>query len=113
MNEVPELFLDTIESCACKDQRRVSVHGEVFSPFTALSGIVWLSKCDHWAVKNKDKVKAVLERLADASLPGRVRRQKGSRCGADFICFCRRGFISPKMYAEYVLPYERRVTDAG
>ncbi len=113
MNEVPDYFLDTIDLVRAKTNGEISVHGEVFSPFTHYLELIGYQNAIIGLVKSKEKVKALLERLADASIAWAVAQAKR---GVDAVlissAFAGGGFMSPKMYAEYVLPYERRVVDA-
>ncbi|MDP1716028.1 MAG: uroporphyrinogen decarboxylase family protein [Anaerolineales bacterium] len=113
MSEVPDYFLDTIDLVRAKTNGEVSVHGEVFSPFTHYLELIGYQNAIIGLVKNKEKVKALLERLTDASIAWAVAQAKR---GVDAVlissAFAGGGFISPKMYAEYVVPYERRVADA-
>lgn len=113
MSEVPDYFLDTIDLVRAKTNGEVSVHGEVFSPFTHYLELFGYQNAIIGLVKNKEKVKAVLERLTDASIAWAIAQAKR---GVDAVlissAFAGGGFMSPKMYAEYVVPYERRVTDA-
>ncbi|MCC6298479.1 MAG: hypothetical protein IT314_04220 [Anaerolineales bacterium] len=64
-------------------------------------------------MKSREKVKALLERLTDATIAWAVAQAKR---GVDAVlissAFAGGGFISPKMYADYVLPYEGRLADA-
>lgn len=113
LSEVPDYFLDTINLVRAKTNGEISVHGEVFSPFTHYLELFGYQNAIIGLVKNKEKVKAMLDRLADASTAWAVAQAKA---GVDAVlissAFAGGGFISPKMYTEYVLPYERRVTDA-
>ncbi len=113
MNEVPDYFLDTIKLVREKTKGEVSVHGEVFSPFTHYLELIGYQNAIIGLVKNKEKVKAVLERLTDAAIAWAVAQ---ARAGVDAVlissAFAGGGFISPKMYTEYVVPYERRLADA-
>lgn len=113
MNEVPDYFLDTIKLVREKTKGEVSVHGEVFSPFTHYLELIGYQNAIIGLVKNKEKVKAVLDRLTDATIAWAVAQAKA---GADAVlissAFAGGGFISPKMYTEYVVPYERRLADA-
>jgi len=113
LSEVPDYFLDTIDLVRAKTNGEVSVHGEVFSPFTHYLELIGYQNAIIGLVKNKEKVKALLERLSDASIAWAVAQAKR---GVDAVlissAFAGGGFISPKMYAEYVVPYERRVADA-
>ena len=113
LNEVPDYFFDTIEAVRAQVGDTVSVHGEVFSPFTHYLELFGYQNAIIGLVKDKGKVKAVLERLTDASIAwalGQIRH------GVDAVlissAFAGAGFISPKMYDELVVPYERRVTEA-
>lgn len=91
----------------------LSVHGEVFSPFSQL-----LELADHASVLmallvNPSKVHACLDRLAD----GAATLARGQAAvGVDAVlissAFAGAGFISPAHYREFVLPYEKRVIDA-
>lgn len=91
----------------------VSVHGEVFSPFTQLFELA-----DHASVlaallTDPRKVHACLERLAGGTIALALGQ---AAAGVDAIllssAFAGAGFISPAHYREFVLPYERRVIDA-
>ncbi len=113
MSEVPDYFLDTIDAVRAKVGDTVSVHGEVFSPFTHYLELFGYQNAIIGLVKDKVKVKAVLERLTDAAIAWAVAQ---ARHGVDAVlissAFAGAGFISPKMYNELVVPYERRLTDA-
>jgi uroporphyrinogen-III decarboxylase len=113
LSEVPDYFMDTIDLVRAKTNGEVSVHGEVFSPFTHYLELIGYQNAIIGLVKNKEKVKALLERLTDAVIAWAVAQ---ARHGVDAVlissAFAGGGFISPKMYTEYVVPYERRVADA-
>jgi MtaA/CmuA family methyltransferase len=113
MSEVPDYFLDTIDLVRAKTNGEISVHGEVFSPFTHYLELIGYQNAIIGLVKNKEKVKALLERLTDASIAWAIAQAKR---GVDAVlissAFAGGGFISPKMYAEYVVPFERRVAEA-
>jgi hypothetical protein len=91
----------------------VSVHAELFSPFTQL-----LELADHASVlmailMDPRRVHACLDCLADGAAALGVGQ---AAAGADAIlissAFAGAGFISPAQYREFVLPYEKRVIDA-
>lgn len=113
LSEVPDYFMDTIDLVRAKTNGEVSVHGEVFSPFTHYLELIGYQNAIIGLVKNKEKVKALLERLTDAAIAWAVAQ---ARHGVDAVlissAFAGGGFISPKMYTEYVVPYERRVANA-
>jgi uroporphyrinogen-III decarboxylase len=105
--------LDTINLVRAKTNGEVSVHGETFSPFTHYLELIGYQNAIIGLVKYKEKVKALLDRLTEASIAWAVGQAKR---GVDAVlissAFAGGGFISPKMYGEYVMPYERRVADA-
>jgi len=113
LQEFPDYFFDTIDLVREKTNGEISVHGEVFSPFTHYLELIGYQNAIIGLVKNKEKVKALLERLTDETIAWAVAQ---ARHGVDAVlissAFAGGGFISPKMYAEYVLPYERRLADA-
>jgi hypothetical protein len=88
----------------------VSVHGEVFSPFSQL--LEWV---DHAAVlmaliEDPGRVRACLDRLSEGAINLAVGQ---ADAGADAIlmssAFAGGGFISPRQYRAFVLPCERAV----
>ena len=113
LNEIPDYFFDTIDFVREKTKGDISVHGEVFSPFTHYLELIGYQNAIIGLVKNKEKVKALMDRLTDAAIAWAVGQ---ARHGVDAVlissAFAGGGFISPKMYAEYVLPYEQRLADA-
>jgi uroporphyrinogen decarboxylase len=91
----------------------VSVHAELFSPFTQL-----LELADHASVlmallTAPGRVHACLDRLTEGAATLGVGQ---AAAGADAIlissAFAGAGFISPGHYREFVLPYEKRVVEA-
>jgi len=90
----------------------VSVHGEVFSPFSQ-----WLEWLDHAdalmaLVEDPAKVTACLARLADgASELGRGLAAAGLDALLISSAFAGAGIISRRQYRTFVLPFERAVVD--
>lgn len=113
LSQVPDYFLDTIDAVRARVGDTVSVHGEVFSPFTHYLELFGYQDAIIGMVKDKAKVKAVLERLTDATIAWAVAQ---ARHGVDAVlissAFAGGGFISPKMYNELVVPYEHRLAEA-
>lgn len=113
LSEVPDYFFDTIDAVRARVGDTVSVHGEVFSPFTHYLELFGYQNAIIGMVKDPAKVKAVLERLTDATIAWAVAQ---ARHGVDAVlissAFAGGGFISPKMYNELVVPYEHRLTEA-
>jgi hypothetical protein len=106
----PPWHYDTIRSVVARTAHGVSVHGEVFSPFSQLLELLDYTHALVALVDDAGKVKACLERLADGAIALGIGQVEA---GADAIlvssAFAGAGFISRRHYAEFVLPYERAV----
>ncbi len=110
--EIPSWQFDTIRYVR-ERVPEVSVHGEVFSPFSQ-----WLEWLDHAdalmaLVEDPVKVTACLARLAG----GAATLALGQAAeGADAIlissAFAGAGFISRRQYRTFVLPFERAIVEA-
>jgi uroporphyrinogen-III decarboxylase len=91
----------------------VSVHGEVFSPFSQLMELLDFEQALIALIDDPGKVEACLARLAQggAQLMGIL-----ALAGADAIlissAFAGAGFISPDHYRRFVLPYELGMIEA-
>lgn len=91
----------------------VSVHGEVFSPFTQFMELLDYTNALMALLDDPGKAKACLDALTD----GTIELMRGhARAGADAVlissAFAGAGLISPFHYREFVLPYERRAIAA-
>lgn len=91
----------------------VSVHGEVFSPFSQLMELADYTEILGALVLRPGKVKACLEALTE----GAIALARGhAAAGADAVlissAFAGAGFLSPDHYRQFVLPYERRLVRA-
>lgn len=113
LGEVPEYFFRTIDLVKAKVGNSVSVHGEVFSPFTHYMELFGYENALMSLVMDAGKAQALLQRLTEASVTWAVAQAKH---GVDAVlissAFAGGGLISPQMYTRFVLPCERRVTEA-
>lgn len=109
---VPQWQWDTLE-----DVRRrapdISVHGEVFSPFSQLMELVGCTEGMLALVDDPQKVVACLHRLE----AGTIALARGHfEAGADAVlmssAYAGGGFISRRHYERFVLPYEHAIVDA-
>lgn len=108
----PPYHTDTLRLVKEKVGDAVSVHGEIFSPF---SQFLELLNYEHALVATLDdpvKTHAILERLT----LGAIDLAKGQvEAGADAVlissAFAGGGFLSREDYETFVLPYEKRVID--
>ena len=91
----------------------VSVHGEVFSPLTHFVELFGYEHALINIMTDRAKAHALLNRLTESSITWAVAQ---ARHGVDAMllssAFVGGPFLSRKMYQEFVIPYERRVTEA-
>jgi len=106
----PAWHYDTIKAVTARAGPDVSVHGEVFSPFSQFMELLDYTNGLMALMDDAGKVRACLERLAEGAIQlgcGQI------AAGADAVlissAFAGAGLISRAHYAEFVLPYERRV----
>jgi uroporphyrinogen-III decarboxylase len=111
--EIPPYFFRTIDRVKEMVGDEVSVHGEVFSPLTHFMELFGYEDALVNFILDGPKTHAILDRLTEASITWAVAQAK---YGVDAVlmssAFVGGPFLSPKMYKEFVVPYERRVTDA-
>lgn len=113
LTEIPDYFFDTIDAVKRKVGDEVSVHGEVFSPLTHYLELFGYEQALMTFIIDPGKAHAILERLSEESIAWAVAQAKH---GVDAVlmssAFVGGPFLSPRMYKEFVVPYERKVTDA-
>jgi Uroporphyrinogen decarboxylase (URO-D) len=113
LSEIPPYFLDTIDAVRAKVGHEVSIHGETFSPFTHYMELFGYEQALMGLLQDKGKAHALLERLSEASVAWAVAQ---AQHGVDALlissAFVGGPLLSPRMYKEFVVPYERRVTEA-
>jgi len=113
LSEIPDYFYRTIDWVRAQVGDQVSIHGEVFSPFTHYMELLGYEQALMGLALDPGKARALLDRLTEASVAW---AQAQARHGVDAVlissAFAGGLFISRKMYAKFVLPYERRVTEA-
>jgi len=111
--EIPPYFFRTLDLVRAQIGDAISLHGEVFSPFTHYVELLGYANALTSLVTDAGKARALLDRLTE---PVRVWAIAQARRGVDAVlissAFAGGSFISPRMYREFVLPYERRVADA-
>jgi hypothetical protein len=107
---VPDYFLRTIRLVQSETHGDVSIHGEVFSPFTHLMELFGYEAALMALIEDSSRVHAWLERLTESAAAWAVAQ---AQAGVDAVlissAFAGGGFISRQAYADFVLPYERRL----
>jgi hypothetical protein len=113
LENVPDYFVRTIDLVKTKSAGEFSIHGEVFSPFTHFMELFGYQAALMGLATDEGKAHALLDVLTGPVIAwalAQVRR------GVDAVlissAFAGGPFLSRKMYAKFVLPYEARVVQA-
>ena len=113
MTSPPDYFLDTSRAVQRATHGEISVNGEVFSPFTHFMELLGYENALMALIDDPAKVHALMARMTDSAIAWAVAQ---ARTNVDAVlissAFAGGGFLSREMYAEFVLPYERRLADA-
>jgi hypothetical protein len=108
----PPWHFDTIRRVVTLAGPDVSVHGEIFSPFSQLLELLDYTQALLALMDEPAKVCACLDRLADGAIAlGRGQVAAGAHAILISSAFAGAGLISRQHYTEFVLPYERKVID--
>lgn len=108
----PPWHYDTIKAVVERVGDAISVHGEVFSPFSQFMELLDYTNGLVALVDDAGKVKACLERLSAGAVElGCGQVAAGAQAVLISSAFAGAGLISRAHYAEFVLPYERRVVE--
>ncbi len=106
----PEYMLRTIDLVLGEVGRELSVHGEIFSPFTQLMELFGYEQGLMYLLDEPDRSRAILAAYAEGTADLGVRQ---ARRGVDAVlissAFAGGGFISKSQYEQFVLPYEAEV----
>lgn len=109
-NLFPPWQYDTIDYVIARAGKDVSVHGEIFSPFTQFLELLGYDSALLALIDDPVKTKVCLEALVRGTVAlGRGQAAHGVEAVLISSAFAGAGFISPKHYAEFVLPYEKMV----
>ncbi len=91
----------------------VSVHGEIFSPFSQLVELMGAAEAMIALMDDPQKVSACLGRLSEGAIAlGRGLHAAGADAVLISSAFAGGGFISRAHYERFVLPHESRVVSA-
>jgi len=113
LTEPPAYFFRTIDLVKSAVGGSLSIHGEVYSPFTHFMELFGYQNALLGLAMDPDKAHVILDRLADATLAwGMAQAGRGVDAVLLSSAFAGGGFISPRMYEEFVVPYERKAIDA-
>jgi len=106
----PSYINDTLKKVISKTTNQVSVHSEVFSPFSQFLELLNYEPALMALLIDPQKVHSCLDALTEGTIQLGILE---AECGADAIlissAFAGSGFISREFYAEFVLPYEKKI----
>ncbi len=106
----PDYYFRTLEMVLGQVGETVSVHAEIFAPWTHLMELFGYEQALMNLMDDPDKCRAILAAYAKGAAELGV---EYARRGADAVlissAFAGGGFISPRQYEQFVLPYEAEV----
>jgi len=106
----PDYMFRTIDLVIAEVGATVSVHSEIFSPFTQLMELFGYEQALMYLIDEPDKCRAILAAYTEGAADLGVRQ---ARRGVDAVlissAFAGGGFISPRQYRTFVLPFEAEV----
>ena len=109
----PPYHMDTIQQVKQRVGERLSVHGEVFSPWSQFLELLNYENALMAIMDDPGKVQACLERLTEGAIDLALRQ---AAAGVDAVlissAFAGAGLISRQHYETFVLPYEKRLVEA-
>jgi hypothetical protein len=106
----PSYRCDTLRRVVERVGSEVSVHGEVFSPFSQMLELLDLTNGLLALMDDASKFRACLERLVGGTIAlARLQVEAGAHAILISSAFAGAGLLSRKQYAEFVLPCERAV----
>ncbi len=109
----PEYHLDNIKDTIRKNKNNLSIHSEVFSPWSQFLELLNYESALIAILDDPGKVRACLERLTEGTIE---LAKSQAECGVDAIlissAFAGAGLISREHYIDFVLPYEKRIIDS-
>lgn len=112
LREPPDYFYRTIDMVRAAVGESVSIHGEVFSPFTHFLELFGYQDALMALALDPARAEAIIERLAETTIAwGKAQAQRGVDAILISSAFAGGGFISQQMYSQFVVPYERAVAD--
>ena len=108
----PDYIFRTIELIKDKVGEELSVHGEIFSPFTQFMELFGYQEALMYLIDEPERCEAILAAYARGAADlGAEQARRGVDAVLISSAFAGGGFISPRQYDRFVLPYEAEVVD--
>jgi uroporphyrinogen-III decarboxylase len=109
-NFFPEYHSRTIKIVREKVGDKVSVHSEVFSPWSQFLELLNYENALIAIMDDAEKVKVCLDRLTDGAIElAKLQAKEGVDAVLISSAFAGAGLISREHYTDFVLPYEKRI----
>jgi uroporphyrinogen-III decarboxylase len=106
----PDYLFRTLDLVLAEAGSTVSVHAEIFSPFTQLMELFGYEQGLMCLIDEPERCRAILAAYTEGAADLGVRyAQRGADAVLISSAFAGGGFISPRQYEEFVLPYEAEV----
>ncbi|MFH1744259.1 MAG: uroporphyrinogen decarboxylase family protein [bacterium] len=106
----PSYQYDAIEKAVDLAGERLSIHSEIFSPFSQFMEMFDMTTALTGLLDNPAKCEIILSRFTEGAIElGRGQAKRGVDAILISSAFAGGGFISKEMYTQFVLPYERCV----
>ena len=106
----PDYVHRTLDLVKAEAGEELSVHTEIFSPFTQFMELFGYQESLMYLLEEPERCEAILASYARGAADLGVR---SALCGADAVlissAFAGGGFISPRQYERFVLPFEAEV----
>ena len=106
----PDYYFRTMDLLIGQVGAEVSVHGEIFSPFTHFMELFGYEQALMYLLDEPERCQAILSAYTQGTADLGVQQ---ARHGVDAVlissAFAGKGFISPRHYQKFVLPYEAEV----
>jgi uroporphyrinogen decarboxylase len=106
----PDYLFRTIELVRAEVGGELSVHGEIFSPFTQLMELFGYQQALMYLLDEPERCQAILAAYAQGAADlGTQQARRGVDAVLISSAFAGGGFISPRQYERFVLPYEAEI----
>ncbi len=106
----PPWQFDTIDYVRKRVGDSVSVHGEIFSPFSQFLELIGYTGALMALMEDGEKCEACLDALSQGTIAlGHGQAARGVDAVLISSAFAGAGFLSPGHYRRFVLPFERKV----
>ncbi len=110
--EFPPWQFNTIDYVVSRAGADISIHGEVFSPFSQLIELLEPGNALMALLDDPEKCRACLDALTwGAIILGRGQAQHGVDAILISSAYAGAGFISPAHYQKFVLPFEKKLIE--